>query len=247
MKLTRRQESFLRQILDLYHELNKPMHYSEIAERIGVSRFTAYDMLRLLEEKGLVTSDYQLAADKSGPGRSEVVFMPTERTRRLLDSLGGGGSGAEWEAWREQLLRHVHLGHLALPEMDVVHELLARISGEEDEALRYCLEVISVIVLRLQRSAGRQLLLEFMPWIIPSTGLDIDITAPQGWALLGGFALGILVQENAADHAWCKELLLHVQRCGDLAMAMTPAQRARLVAILNDIHSSFQLGPRPAS
>lgn len=238
MKLTRRQESFLRQMLDLYHEIKKPLHYSEIAERVGVSRFTAYDMLRLLEEKGLVTSDYLLAADKSGPGRSEIVFMPTERTRRLLDALGSVEGEANWEEWREQLLRHVHLGHLGLPEMDVVEELLARISGEEDEPLRYCLEVIGVIVLRLERSAGRQLLLEFVPWIIPSTGLDI--TAPQGWALLGGFALGVLVQENAADHAWCRELLQHVQRCGDLVMAMSSEQRSRLTTILNDIYASFQ-------
>jgi hypothetical protein len=112
-------------------------------------------MLRLLEEKGFGASDYQLAADKSGPGRSEIVFMPTERTYRLLDSLGGGQAETNWEAWREQLLSHVHLGHLGLPEMDVLEELLARISGEEDEPLRYCLEVISVIVLRLERSAGR--------------------------------------------------------------------------------------------
>ncbi len=238
MKLTRRQESFLRQLLNLYHEINKPLHYSEVAERVGVSRFTAYDMLRLLEEKGLVVSDYQLAVDKSGPGRSEIVFMPTERTRRLLDSLGEGEAEGNWEEWRDQLLRHVHLGHLGLPEMEVVEELLARISGEEDEALRYCLEVISVIVLRLQRAAGRQLLLEFLPWIMRPSKLDV--AEPQGWALLGGFALGILVQENAADHAWCKELLQHVQRCGDLIMEMTPEQRTRLAAILDDIYTSFQ-------
>jgi ABC-2 type transport system ATP-binding protein len=94
MKLTRRQEGFLRQMLDLYHQMNKPLHYSEIAERVGVSRFTAYDMLRLLEKNGFVASDYQLAADKSGPGRSEIVFMPTERTHRLLSALvGPDGAG----------------------------------------------------------------------------------------------------------------------------------------------------------
>ncbi|MBN1135754.1 MAG: Rrf2 family transcriptional regulator [Anaerolineae bacterium] len=239
MKLTGRQESFLRQMLDLYHEIHKPLHYSEIAERVGVSRFTAYDMLRLLEEKGLVASEYQLAADKSGPGRSEVVFMPTERVHRLVNALGGIYTEANWEEWREKLLRHVHLGHLSLPEMDVVEELLARISGEEDESLRYCLEVISVIVLRLKRSAGRQLLLEFLPEIMLPTSLDID--APQGWSLLGGFALGILVQENAADHAWCRELLQHVQRCGDLIVEMTREQRSRLTAVLNDIYASFQI------
>ncbi len=238
MKLTRRQESFLRHILDLYHEVSKPMRYAEVAERIGVSRFTAYDMLRLLEEKGLVSSDYQLAADKSGPGRSEVVFLPTERARRLLQELGGEAAEANWEEWREQLLGRVdNLGDNA-EWADVVEELLARLSVEEDEQIRYCAEVISVIVLRLNRLAGRKILLEFMPWMLPST--NVDIAASQGWNLLGGFALGILVQENAHDHAWCKELIEHVQHCGDLIMGMTPEQRMHLSSMINGVYTSFQ-------
>lgn len=51
MKITRRQEDFIRKLLDLYRESEGPIHYSELAERLGVNRFTAYDMLRLLEEK----------------------------------------------------------------------------------------------------------------------------------------------------------------------------------------------------
>ena len=64
MKLTRRQETFIHRLLDLYRELDGPIHYSLLAERVGVSPFTAYDMLRLLEEKGLVTSEYRLDSDK---------------------------------------------------------------------------------------------------------------------------------------------------------------------------------------
>ena len=79
MKLTRRQETFIRNLMDLSRELQGPIHYSMLAERTGVSRITAYDMLRLLEEKGFVRSDYQLAEGKSGPGRSEIVFWPTEQ------------------------------------------------------------------------------------------------------------------------------------------------------------------------
>ncbi len=238
MKLTRRQESFLRQMLDLYHEVSKPMRYAEVAERIGVNRFTAYDMLRLLEEKGLVTSEYQLAADKSGPGRSEIVFLPTERARRLLQDLGAEAAEAGWEEWREQFLGQVSsLGDLA-EWGDVVEELLAHFSAEEDEQLRYCIEVISVIVLRLNRPAGRQVLLEFMPWIIPPT--SVDTTALQEWTLLGGFALGILVQENAHDYAWCKELIQHVKHCGGLITGMTPEQHKRLSSLINGIYTSFQ-------
>jgi hypothetical protein len=76
MKLTRRQEEFIANLVDLNQELNGPIHYSLLAERLGVSPFTAYDMLNLLEEKGAVNSEYQLAADKNGPGRAERLFYP---------------------------------------------------------------------------------------------------------------------------------------------------------------------------
>ena len=54
MKLTRRQEEFIKNLVDLNQEFNGPIHYSVLAERLGVSPFTAYDMLCMLEEKGVV-------------------------------------------------------------------------------------------------------------------------------------------------------------------------------------------------
>ena len=45
MKLTRRQTTFVERLVDLYHEAQGPIHYSTLARRLGVSRFTAYDML----------------------------------------------------------------------------------------------------------------------------------------------------------------------------------------------------------
>ena len=93
MDLTRRQEEFVRSLLDLYGELQEPFHYSELADRLGVSRFTAYDMLRVLEEKGIVTSHYQLDEGRSGPGRSTVVYRPTHRARRILEDVFAGSAG----------------------------------------------------------------------------------------------------------------------------------------------------------
>ena len=55
MELTFRQKTFLSKLLDLYHEMREPVHYSLVAERLGLSSSTAYDMLRLLEQKGMVS------------------------------------------------------------------------------------------------------------------------------------------------------------------------------------------------
>ena len=86
MNLTRRQKDFITNLIDLSNEIEGPIHYSALADRLGVSPFTAYDMLRLLEEKGLVTSEYQLAAGKDGPGRAERLFYPnlSPELRRIL-------------------------------------------------------------------------------------------------------------------------------------------------------------------
>ena len=54
MKITRRQEEFVKKMLELRQEFDGPVHYSLLAERLGVSPLTAYDMLCLLEEKGFV-------------------------------------------------------------------------------------------------------------------------------------------------------------------------------------------------
>jgi len=69
MKLTGRQKVFLSKFLDLYGEAEGPLHYTTVAERLGVSKITAYDMLRILEEKGLVASEYVLPVKGHGPGR----------------------------------------------------------------------------------------------------------------------------------------------------------------------------------
>ncbi len=52
MELTRHQEDFIHKLLDFYCELHEPFHYSQLAERLGISPFIAYDMLRLFEKKG---------------------------------------------------------------------------------------------------------------------------------------------------------------------------------------------------
>lgn len=234
MKLTRRQETFIRELLDFYHETRRPIHYTELAERLGVSRFTAYDMLRLLEEKGLVRSDYHLAADKAGPGRSEIVFFPTEEARRLLTRLGGEVEEHDWESWRDRLLGQFRQDEPGT--MELAQEIFARVPGDEPDPLRYCVEVITIIFLRLKAGAGRALLLEFAPTLLPS--LD-EAAGLQGMALLGGFALGILVRENIDDYGWCEELMEHVKRCGDLIAEMSPAEQRHLAEVVRDLYRSF--------
>ena len=107
MNLTRRQQEFIRNLLDLYRETKGPIHYTTLAERVGVSQITAYDMLRLLEKKGFVRSDYQLALDKTGPGGSTVVFWPSQQAHQRFAEIFQELGGHDWETLRERFLEQI--------------------------------------------------------------------------------------------------------------------------------------------
>lgn len=236
MKLTRRQEEFIHKLLDLYQEAGEPLHYTQLAARLGVSRFTAYDMLRLLEEKGLATSQYRLATDKSGPGRSEVFFVPTQRAHQLMATLRGDHeSEQDWEGAKSAVLTSIRSG--AFPDKNLAQEILGRIPDEvQGSSLEYCLEVMAVIALRLRRGGGRQLLREYLPLLLP----DLDTGDMEDLRLMGGFALGVLASENADDPTWCLELFEHVKRYQTLISKMPVWQRRALADSLNEVYGYFQ-------
>ena len=59
------------------------MHYSAVAEPLGISAWTAYDLLRELERDGLALASY---AHRAGVavGRTQVGFAPTAAGRAAL-------------------------------------------------------------------------------------------------------------------------------------------------------------------
>ncbi len=239
IKLTRRQETFILNMLDLYYASQQPLHYSELAERLGVSRFTAYDMLRLLEEKGFARSDYRLADDKSGPGRSEVVFLPTEKAHRLLADFAGDERNEPWINLRDKVFQGIRDSEIM--NSDLGHEVLGRLPTGETEALQYCLEVMSVIALRLKKGIGLKLLFDFVPTLLPK----VDTTNMDDLRLFGGFALGVLARENVEDDRWREELYTHVKRYQTLIAEMTPDQQLKLAHSLNELYTSLQRDHQP--
>ncbi len=212
--LTRRQEEIIRKMLDLYHELQSPIHYSTLADRLGVSPFTAYDMLRLLEEKGFVSSEYQLAPDKTGPGRAVRVFQPTQLAQKLFQSLAEETGGADWEEVKQHILDKTRKGEIQEPEL--VQEMLARISSEGKSQVQYCVEVMTIVALRIRNIKGRILLKKFFPELLP----DTKPARRTNLCLLGGFALGMLAIEDSSDREWEQQLLEHVQVYMDIVTKM---------------------------
>lgn len=229
MKLTRRQEEFVRSLLELYGELKEPFHYSELAERLGVSRFTAYDMLRVLEEKGIVVSQYQLDEERGGPGRSTVLYEPTPQARRILADVFDQEQASDWETVAKRLLERVLDGELG--DAGLAQEMLARTPPEETPALRYCIEVMTVVALRLQRQAAREALSRQVQELLS----EQNEPCRAGLSLLGGVALGALGEEAANDEAWRQELQEHLWQYETLVLDMEPGECRRLVGYLQEL------------
>lgn len=228
MKLTRRQEEFVRSLLDLYGEMHEPFHYSELAERLGVSRFTAYDMLRILEEKGIVVSQYQLDEARSGPGRSAVMYEPTPRARRVLADVFGDRGKEDWQEVTAQLLTLVQEG--AFGDEELAQELLARTPPDEPPTLRYCLEVMTVVALRLRRHADQERLAAQAQALLAAS----EENCRASLSLLGGLALGALGDDDGSE-AWQEELLEHVWQYQALVVDMAPDACRRLAQRLEEL------------
>ena len=148
-KLTRRQQEFLRKFLDLYTEGHEPLHYTAVAEHLGVGNVSAYEMLRLLEEHGLVEAQYQLPVGFRGPGRASVVFRPTPLATQELTRLAGGDvNRREWEAAKEHILKQLETGKAEDYEA-LIEELLAQMP-EQHSPVIYGAEMITAIILGLK-------------------------------------------------------------------------------------------------
>jgi hypothetical protein len=237
MKLTRRQEEFVQKMFELRQEFDGPVHYSLLAERLGVSPFTAYDMLCLLEEKGYVTSEYQLPTDKSGPGRAERVFYPGGmahvQEQRLVDETGG--VRLEGEALKQYVLEKLRQGGMPEDDKELVEQLMRRMLPAGQGDVRYCVEVMTIAALRLQHSAGRQALLEHLPYILPGEGEACQTRL----CLLGGFVFGILAQQSTPDQEWLGKLREHLQGYLEAVMEMGSQDCNKLAAQLASVFAGL--------
>jgi DNA-binding MarR family transcriptional regulator len=153
-KLTARQRAFLDKLLELYREHRSPIHYSDLAAKLGVNRFSAYDMLKVLEKKGFVSSSYALAAGHSGPGRSMVVFAPTARASSVLSrSIEPSRLSEDWANIREGVLSRLREAREA-NYREVLSDLLARLP-EATAPLEFCAEMVGALLLNMQRAGAR--------------------------------------------------------------------------------------------
>ena len=189
VRLTFRQKVFLSKLLDFYRETQEPLHYSVVAERLGLSNSTAYDMLRLLEQKGMVSSEYTTPKVTSGPGRSSILFFPTAEAIELFSRLAGESQEQEeWEDVKAHILASLRQGK-ASEYQDLLRELLTRIP-EAGSPLVRCAEVITALLLSLREARHK---------FVGQSPVSMLLGAPVsklGMSILAGLVLGLSLADQ---------------------------------------------------
>jgi len=228
MRMTGRQKSFLSQFLDLFREAREPLHYTTVAQHLGVSKITAYDMLRLLEERGLVQSDYILRGKGRGAGRSSIVFRPTPQADALFAELSSeAGHLEEWETIKMRVLEALQAGDKRRYQ-DLVEEILARLPSCKSPLL-YAAEMITAVILSL-----RQLQEEASAAGLFDRVRSLGLPGEAGLSALGGLALGLSFVEQV-NQGLIVQLLSYLTRYQEIIANLSAESKQRLANFAGEV------------
>lgn len=242
LKLTPRQQTFLDKLFELYRENGGSVHYSVVAERLGVNRFSAYDMLKVLEEKELAASEYVLDQESSGPGRSQVVFYPTSKAARFLSQLRDERrTGDEWQLARERILRKLkeNLDTNRADTLETLKEIVGRLPNVKSPQT-YCAEVISALLLYLNETWHSSGLASVpalnSPWLaLKALGTNGEV----GLGTLAGLGLGSIFSGSKVDPSLADNLVSLTKRFQSDICELSEEKITMLSGFLQDALAVF--------
>jgi hypothetical protein len=145
MVLTRRREEFLAAVFDLYEDGRKPVHYTTVADKLGVSKWTSYDILCALADSGYLEVEHDAARKAGQPGRSMVMFRPSERAYSETGKMSSVESRDDWVFMKEHLLGKVREAKKRGVK-PVILETVSEIGGIRSPLL-FCAYMIILFVL----------------------------------------------------------------------------------------------------
>jgi len=227
-KLTRRQQQFLSKFLDLYDKGREPLHYTALAKHLGVNKISAYEMLRLLEEHGLVEAEYQLPASLRGPGRASVVFRPTPLAAQVLGRLAGGDvNQQEWETVQEHIRKQLEAGKVEDYDA-LLEELLARTPDQRSPVI-YAAEMITAIILGLESLKNTA-----EAYSLRDRLKDIGKVGEFGLSVFAGLGMGLSVAERI-NRRLAGFLLMQAGRFQSALSQLSDENRRRLTEFTQEL------------
>lgn len=230
MDLTGRRKQFLQKLTELYNKTKLPVHYATLAKALGVSKWTAYDMLNALEKQGYLTRDYEVSPGETG--RSQVVFRPVAGgVGALTPELEADAPSEEkddilTEEWRRIQSKVTSL--LNRLRQCSASEALRKAAEElprEQSRVAYCAHVVGLLLWYLNKLGGSA-----------ETALKNMIrSAPTGemrLSMLAGVVTGTVMK--TANHELSAKIADWAARCLAAASELSERERGLLSEFLNE-------------
>lgn len=184
MALTKRRLQLLGQLVELYQRTRLPIHYETLARSLGVSKWTAYDMLKEIEKLGFVTRSYEVNSKETG--RSQVVFSPTDKASDLFKlNRSDSFHPADWEqtvAHIRDLLQNVKNGNVN----DLIRKVMNEIPSKES-SIEFCGYILGLLLVYVKKLGGKT---ETLIRLVVSKTPGIE----NGTLMFVGVVLGTIIQ-----------------------------------------------------
>lgn len=156
MSLTKRRLQFLQKLVDLYQKTNLPIHYEALAKAIGVSKWTAYDMLKEIEKLGFISRSYEVNSKETG--RSQVVFIPTAQASALFDQPRSEAIDLlDWDATMEHISRL--LLHLKNSDVNEALQMMIAEVAKTTTRINFCAYIIGLLLMYLKKLGDKTVML----------------------------------------------------------------------------------------
>lgn len=231
MRLTRRRMEFLAKIKQLYDKTNLPVHYSQVAELLGVSKWSAYEMLKKLEKGGFLASEYAVNQEEKFPGRSMVLFSPTRMVDKLFSGKGDGkGEGRrpsfkEWRQVRDRLLSLLSEELRNTGHKRIIDQLLVEMPDIE-RPLVFGAYIIALLTAYLQNLSEKSVRL------VKSMVLGTT-RAEMGLMMFAGTVMGSIL-ESADRFSLADRLAGHITRFQTCLVGVSQQEKALLMEFLEE-------------
>lgn len=219
------------------------MHYSDVGDHLGVGKVTAYEMLRLLEDHGLVEAEYQRPETHRGPGRSPVVFTPTPQGLRLSQASSPSDRALqEWETTKARILKALR-DYRSQGYEPLFEEIVERLHDQRSRGA-YLAEMVTAILLGL-KTVKEDIEQRGMSGVLGSIGLPDE----GGLRALAGLGAGLSFFGQLNERITAK-LLSHLDKYQQSLSDVGAEGRRRLAEFTQEVLEAVDLnpgGPKPSS
>ena len=193
MKITTRQKEFLQSLVDLYQEKGSPIHYSEVAQKMRVSKWTAYDMLQLLHKEGLLEVEYLLPESNNYKwgklGRSTITFFPTKKGYTIynLSQRSLSTKAAEFNKLKKEIIQKFGELKGKLNIRDLFKEAL-----QSKSPLVFCACLLLILILLIKKITEGAAEIKLISQVIPHTTTNTYVELAL--IVFAGMCLGVLAK-----------------------------------------------------